>query len=36
MAFGSACVVMAIAALAACFLPACRAARSDPIHALRQ
>jgi predicted permease len=36
LAFGSALVVMAIATLAACFLPACRAARTDPIRALRQ
>jgi len=36
LAFGSAFVVMAIAALAACFLPACRAARTDPVRALGQ
>jgi AcrR family transcriptional regulator len=36
LVFGSALVVMAIAALAACFLPACRAARTDPVRALRQ
>jgi len=35
LAFGSAFVVMAIAALAACFLPAWRAARTDPIRASR-
>jgi ABC-type antimicrobial peptide transport system permease subunit len=36
LAFGSAFVVMAIATLAACFLPAYRAARTDPVRALRQ
>jgi macrolide transport system ATP-binding/permease protein len=36
LAFGSAFAVMAIAALAACFLPAFRAARADPVRALRQ
>jgi predicted permease len=36
LAFGSAFVVMAIATLAACFLPACRAAFTDPVRALRQ
>jgi len=36
LAFGLALVVMAIAALAACFLPAWRAARTDPVRALRQ
>jgi len=35
MAFGSALVVMTIAALAACFLPAWRATRTDPARALR-
>ena len=35
LAFGSAFVVMAIAALAACFLPAWRAARTDLVRALR-
>ena len=36
LAFGSAFAVMAVAALAACFLPAWRAARIDPMRALRQ
>jgi ABC-type antimicrobial peptide transport system permease subunit len=36
VAFGSAFVVMAIAALAACFIPACRAVWIDPVRALRQ
>jgi macrolide transport system ATP-binding/permease protein len=35
LAFGSAFVVMAIASLAACFLPAYRAASTDPVRALR-
>jgi macrolide transport system ATP-binding/permease protein len=35
LAFGSALVVMTIAALAACFLPAWRATRTDPSRALR-
>ena len=35
LAFGSAFVVMTIASLAACFLPAWRAARIDPVRALR-
>src|SRR6267142_63433 len=35
MAFGSAFVVMTIASLAACFLPAWRATRTDPAQALR-
>jgi ABC-type lipoprotein release transport system permease subunit len=36
LAFGSAIVVKAIEALGACFLPAWRAARTDPVRALRQ
>ena len=35
LAFGSAFVVMTIASLAACFLPAWRATRTDPVRALR-
>jgi putative ABC transport system permease protein len=35
LAFGSALAVMTMAALAACFLPAWRAARTDPARALR-
>jgi ABC-type lipoprotein release transport system permease subunit len=35
LAFGSALVVMTIAALAACFLPAWRATRTDPSRSLR-
>jgi ABC-type lipoprotein release transport system permease subunit len=35
LAFGSALVVMTIAALAACFWPAWRATRTDPARALR-
>ena len=36
LAFGSAFAVMIIAALAACFMPAMRATRTDPVRALRQ
>ncbi len=35
LAFGSAFLVMTIASLAACFLPAWRATRTDPVRALR-
>jgi macrolide transport system ATP-binding/permease protein len=35
VAFGAALVIMAIASVAACFLPAFRAMRTDPIRALR-
>jgi predicted permease len=35
LAFGSAVLVMAIASTAACFLPAWRATRTDPVRALR-
>jgi predicted permease len=35
LAFGTAFAVMAIASLAACFLPAWRATRTDPVRALR-
>jgi macrolide transport system ATP-binding/permease protein len=36
LAFGSAFAIMTIAALAACFLPAWRATRTDPARALRE
>jgi putative ABC transport system permease protein len=36
IAFGLALVVIAIASLTACFLPAWRATRIDPIQALRE
>jgi macrolide transport system ATP-binding/permease protein len=36
LAFGSAFLVMTIAALAACLLPAWRATRTDPVQALRE
>ncbi len=35
LAFGSAFLVMALASVAACFLPAWRATRTDPLRALR-
>jgi predicted permease len=35
LVFGSAFLVLTIASLAACFVPAWRAARTDPLHALR-
>jgi len=35
MAFGVALLVMTVAALAACFLPAWRATRTNPLVALR-
>jgi len=36
LAFGSALVVITLASLAACFLPAWRATRVDPVQALRE
>ena len=36
LAFGTAFAVIAIASLAACFVPAWRATRIDPVHALRE
>jgi ABC-type antimicrobial peptide transport system permease subunit len=36
LAFGTAFLVMATASLAACFLPAWRATRTDPVRALRE
>ena len=35
LAYGAACVVMAVASLAACFVPAWRAMRTDPVRVLR-
>jgi ABC-type lipoprotein release transport system permease subunit len=35
LSFGSAFVIIAIASLIACFLPAWRATRTDPLRALR-
>jgi predicted permease len=35
LAFGAAFLVMTVASLAACFLPAWKATRTDPVHALR-
>ena len=35
LAFGSALLAMTIVSLAACFLPAWRAIRTDPVRALR-
>ena len=36
LSFASAFAVMTIASLAACFLPALRATRTDPVRALRE
>jgi putative ABC transport system permease protein len=35
LSFGSALVIITIASMAACFLPAWRATRTDPLRALR-